>query len=50
MKLTNKRTLTWKAPVVYEDENSFSQLSPGAKTEEGLSEYYEKVEEGEKTD
>ena len=46
----DKRTLTWKAPVVYEDENSFSQLSPGSQDGRRLSEYYEKVEEGEKTD
>tara|TARA_B100000941_G_C28452326_1_gene525781 strand:+ start:16 stop:966 length:951 start_codon:yes stop_codon:yes gene_type:complete len=47
---TINRTLTWKTPIVYKDENSFSQLSPGNQDGSRLSEYYEKVEEGEKTD
>ena len=41
--LTKIQRLLWKSPIVYEDENSFSQLwwSQGNRR---LSEYYEKVD------
>ena len=43
------KTMVWKSPIVYKDENSFSQLG-GVDGNRRLSEYYEKVEEGEKTE
>ena len=43
------KTMVWKSPIVYKDENSFSQLG-GVEGNRRLSEYYVKVEGGKKTE
>ena len=43
------KTMVWKSPIVYKNENSFAQLG-GSQGNRRLSEYYEKVTGGKKTE